>query len=231
MITLITPTGGRLEAFKRCEFYMSRQTIRPDQWIVVDDHESATECTMNQHVIRPSPFWKDGDMTLPRNILSALTSGMISKGIVIIIEDDDWYSPNYLETCVQRIKNFDLIGEGRAKYYNVRNHHLMIHSNVRHASLCQTVFDCRIIDKVITVIQKNLNQKFLDLKIWDLPVSKKIYTDGKSTCVGIKGMIGRSGIGYGHTDKMGKPDIFPYLTLKKWIGEDYKFYEDMCRHC
>ncbi len=224
MITVITPTGGRPEAFRLCEFYMSRQTIKPDQWIVVDDCPEATECNMGQQVIRPQPFWQPGDMTLPRNIYAAL--GAVRGQVVLIMEDDDWYAPNYIEIAVGRLQNHDLIGEGCAKYYNIQNFRMVGHSNRKHASLCQTVFSSKLIPKVEKVVLSNMTQKFLDLNIWKLPVRKKIYTD-HITSVGIKGMPGRGGIGYGHTDRMGSEDVGPFKELQKWIGEDYKIYENL----
>ena len=72
MIIAITPTGGRPEAFLLCEMWMARQTRQPDLWIVVDDVEPQTSCTMNQIHIAPTEPWNDGPSTQHRNILLAL---------------------------------------------------------------------------------------------------------------------------------------------------------------
>lgn len=37
MITIVTPTGDRPLAFALCQHWMMNQTVKPDQWIVVDD--------------------------------------------------------------------------------------------------------------------------------------------------------------------------------------------------
>ena len=226
MITLITPTGGRPEAFALCERYMARQSVRFNQWIVVDDCKKPTRCTMGQEIIRPDTFWQEGDMTLPRNISLALEQ--VKYDNILIIEDDDWYHPDYIKTLVEKLEKFDIVGEGHARYYNVANYGHMIHQNNTHASLCMTGFSSRVLEQVKTCVEKNIGQKFLDIEIWKLPVRKLVYRDSL-TCVGIKGMKGRGGIGYGHKGSFGSPDAAPFYTLRKWIGNDAEFYEALCK--
>lgn len=36
-ITIITPTGDRHEMFSLCAKWVSKQTVQPNQWIIVDD--------------------------------------------------------------------------------------------------------------------------------------------------------------------------------------------------
>lgn len=222
MITLITPTGGRPEAFALCEKYMARQSVKFDQWLVIDDYPVPTECTMGQEVIRPEPLWKDGGMTLPRNLLAGLQAA--EGEYILIIEDDDWYSPEYIKTLVEKLQTYDLAGEGKARYYNIQNYRHMTHTNMKHASLCQTGFRRSILQKVMHCVEGNTGRGFIDLFIWELEVNKMVFA-GSQTCLGIKGMPGRSGIGYGHTDRMGAPDRRPLHTLKKWIGPEAIVYE------
>lgn len=229
MITLLTPTGGRPEAFALCEHYMSRQSVRPDQWIVVDDCEIHTTLTRGQVSVRVEPFWEPGQMTLPRNIKAGLETALgIGSDVVIIIEDDDWYHPDYIKTVMDRLNEVSLAGEGKAKYYNVRTHRSIVHRNTRHASLCQTAFRSECIPEIINLIDRNPCQKYLDLDIWKLNFSKRVWRD-KTTCVGIKGMPGRGGIGYGHDDQRGDKDSQPFRLLKEWIGtDDARVYENFC---
>ena len=56
VITLITPTGDRHEAFALCEKWIGRQSyIGQIQWVVVDDGHEPTETTLGQEVLRPEP--------------------------------------------------------------------------------------------------------------------------------------------------------------------------------
>ena len=100
MIIAITPTGGRPEAFLLCEMWMARQTRQPDLWIVVDDVEPQTSCTMNQIHIAPTEPWNDGPSTQHRNILLALDyieSEIGGDGHkLLFIEDDDYYAADYV---------------------------------------------------------------------------------------------------------------------------------------
>ena len=58
-ITVITPTGDRWKALKRCKFYMERQTIKPDQWLITDDGKEKTAnklvTTLNPTIIERVP--------------------------------------------------------------------------------------------------------------------------------------------------------------------------------
>lgn len=227
-VTVITPTGGRFDSFALCEKYMQRQTIKPDQWIVVDDCEDATPCTMGQEHIHRTPFWKQGDMTLPQNMLAGLEAA--TGDVVLIMEDDDWYRADYIENMKQRLLTADMSGEGEAKYYNVRNHRHMVHRNMKHASLCQTGFTREIMDQIKDVTHRNIGQKFLDLHLWNIKCNRDVFSRSDSLCVGIKGMPGRGGIGYGHKDTMGSVDARPFRMLRHWIGaEDAEIYYNMMK--
>jgi glycosyltransferase involved in cell wall biosynthesis len=217
-ISLITPTGGRPLAFELCELWMSRQTLKPDEWIVVDDYEVPTKCTMGQKIIRRTPFWKPGDMTLPKNLIEGLNA--VTGDIILIIEDDDWYSPNYIENMVKKLEDYDLVGEGLTRYYNVNNYRYMIHNNINHTSLCQTGFTKRVLKQVKCVAEFCKREKFLDIKIWQHLLCKKLVFIANTWAVGIKGLPGRPGIGYGHGDKMSMLDTSPFNYLNRMIGEE-----------
>src|ERR1700757_5416579 len=120
MLSVITATGGRPEAFRLCEYYMSRQTFRDIEWIVVDDCDPPTVCTMGQKVIRPRPVWNGSGCTMGRNIAAAFE---ICRGDrIAIFEDDDWYSPLHLETLNEALNGADLAGSVPARYYHVSSH-------------------------------------------------------------------------------------------------------------
>jgi hypothetical protein len=148
---------------------------------------------------------------------------------IIIIEDDDWYHPEYIEKMSGYLDTYALAGEGGAQYYNVNNHRYIIHENYEHASLCQTGFTRAIVPQIMTLCQMQSKQKFLDIHIWKLKCFKTTMPR-IPICVGIKGMPGRGGIGYGHRDTMGEADTEPYLQLKKWIGlPDADIYVNMLK--
>lgn len=224
LLTLITPTGGRPEAFALCEKYMKRQTYKGKiQWIVIDDMpEKPTKITMGQDYGVGPMLWREGINTQRPNMDIAFKR--IKGDAVLIIEDDDWYHPRYIELMVSFLEKWPVVGECNSKYYNIqsRSHREML--NYRHVSLCQTgirreayplleqaihsgelYFDIAFWAKVRTTFTPNF--KFLDLNL----------------CIGMKGLPGKGGIGVGHVAKdfLGDPN---FAQLKKWIGEDTQDY-------
>ena len=86
MITLITPTCDRPEAFSLCEFWMSRQTYDGEiQWIVVDDGNTPVCTTQGQEYIRREPGLAT-QHSLRENFLEGLKH---SKGDKIFVIEDD----------------------------------------------------------------------------------------------------------------------------------------------
>ena len=215
-ISIITPTGGRAIGFTLCERWMKRQTLKPDEWIVVDDYEKRTKCKMGQKVIRRKPFWRPGEMTLQKNLLEALK--IVTGDIILIIEDDDWYSPNYIENMVKKFETLSegksisesslLIGEGHSLYYHVRNYTHKYFDNMDHASLFQTGFTKDLIPKINDLLIKNINQMYFDDRLWkDIKdCNKCIFLTKSPWSVGIKGLVGERFVGtFGHFQ--GLPDL------------------------
>ena len=208
-ISIITPTGGRPIGFALCEKWMKRQTLQPDEWIVVDDYKKPTKCTMGQKVIRRQPFWQYGQMTLQRNLLGALR--IVTGDIILIIEDDDWYSPNYIENMVKKFEALSegkpisqsslIIGEGHTIYYHVKNLTHKCYDNMEHASLFQTGFTKDLIPKINDLLIKNIDQMYFDVRLWkDIKdCNKCIFLTKSRWSVGIKGLTGERFVGtFGH---------------------------------
>lgn len=236
-ISVITPTGGRPLAFKLCELWMSRQTRQSDEWIVVDDYEIPTKCTMGQKIIRRTPFWKPGDMTLPQNLIEALK--VVTGDIVIIIEDDDWYHPDYIKTVAQKFeqqlpneenKYPHLVGGAAAIYYNINNYSYTMYNNIHPPSLCQTAFSSKLIPQVNIIASYFIKERWLDGLLWKYSKCKKLtYSSKTPLVIGIKGLSGRPGAGEGHASyllqvlqnkTMPFVDEQPFELLEKWIGKD-----------
>lgn len=225
MITLITPTGGRHESFALCEKWMANQTVNGAiQWIVIDDCSPSVTCTMGQEYYRGPKDWKEGINTQRLNMDFALTK--IKGDYIFVIEDDDYYAPEYLETYVDLLQHFTVVGEGNAKYYSLRHPGYKEMRNRNHASLCQT----GIRKEAISLLERAVNsgELYFDIQLWtqvaDNSVPACLFTD-KNLAVGIKGMPGRTGIGVGHKQKDYYFDA-NYTKLREWIGNDSEHYLD-----
>jgi hypothetical protein len=229
-ISIITLTGGRDLAFKLCESWMKNQTLKPDEWIVVDDYKIPTKCTMGQKVIRREPFWESGQMTLEKNLLEALK--IVTGDIILIIEDDDWYSPNYIENMVKKFEALSegkpigsssiIAGEGICLYYNITNYTYHYFNNTNYASLFQTAFTKDLIPQINDLLIKYENHLYFDIHIWKelKQCNKTVFLTKSPWSVGIKGLRGKRSINtFGHDIKLSFLDEKYLYLLKKIIGE------------
>jgi hypothetical protein len=229
-ITLITPSGERPQCIQRTKYYIERQTYRgPLQWIVCDDSNihydicKPDNVTTFNHKKRKYPGNKSDSFR--GNVIGALSLVLYDK--IIIIEDDDWYSPDYIKLYNDRLNNYELVGEGPARYYNVASKSYRILGNTKRASFCQTALQTKIIEKLYISCQKD--SAFVDARLWNKHCSRKIVFQDKAHCIGIKGMPGRKGIGMGHRAKSFSRDK-DWKILAQWIGkEDTEFYKQFAQ--
>ena len=231
MLTLLTMTGERPEAFALCQRWMARQTYTGAvRWVIVDDGRQP--CSLagipedwSIDLVLPDPVWSPGQNTQARNIHAGLDIIGTSERVVII-EDDDWYAPNWLETVADALDKAELVGETRARYYNVAQRKHKTHENHTHASLCSTALRGAALSTLKSVCRPSI--QFIDILLWQAHSDKHLF-QGEGV-VGIKGLPGRPGIGMGHDKKFnGKPD--PQLkVLRSWIGVDVGAYFPTEKH-
>lgn len=233
-IVLITPTGGRVKQIQLCAKWMKAQTYTGNViWVIVDDCEPQTtefitkdfkeDWTIIHHT--PTPLWKSGDNTQARNIKAGLAQiPEIPIAAIFIIEDDDYYSPKYLQIMMLMLGDFDLCGEKNTIYYNVAVKAARQCHNMQHSSLFQTAFK----PSVIPYLEKILSKKvmYIDIELFKAPVKINLF-EGLNLSIGIKGLQGRRGIGNGHSVEQYPTRIIntsPKLT--ELIGEDAIHYQN-----
>lgn len=228
MLTLITPTGGRPQAWALCQRWMATQDYDgPVHWIVVDDGPVA-QCVSfaragwELEVIRPEPLWQPGQNTQARNLLLGLDR-VRGTGPVLIIEDDDHYAPTWLSTATAALEHADLVGETRARYYNVATRHWREHGNETHASLCATGVTGAAVGMLRGCCM--VPTQFIDIVLWSkYPGPRQLFEGHQVT--GIKGLPGREGIGIGHHQdfvRASYPDPGAE-KLRAWLGGDADVY-------
>lgn len=228
-ISILTPTGDRPEALAHLVDYVARQTYRGAiQWVIVDDgraphrpaarapsRAAAFEVTYHR---RDEPGVPGG--SLNRNLITALR--LAKHPALVMMEDDDWYAPTYLETYAEALDFHPLVGESRARYYHVKDRAWYLPNNTAHASLAQTGFRRELIPQVDRCCRQGT--PFIDLHVWRLPVEKHLL-HAQGLVVGLKGGPGRRGLGQGghQAGRRYKPD--PHLRqLRAWIGDDVERY-------
>jgi hypothetical protein len=227
MLTLLTATGCRPEAWKICQKLMQRQTYAgPVHWIIVDDGETPQIVDFYREnwkltIINPTPHWQPGQNTQARNLAQGLRMVSESDNLVII-EDDDCYYPQWLERVEQWLKTHDLVGESFARYYNIQTKQARQLQNRTHASLCATAMK----GEAIFALKKYLKPsvQFIDLNLWkNFQGKKALYTT--EMVLGIKGLPGRGGIGMGHkTEFKGQFDDKGSI-LRQWATTNADLYQ------
>lgn len=221
-ITCVTPTGDRPKVFEITRDHMLRQTIQPDQWIIVDDGREPLpeELRQGADYIRREPSASDG-CSLSLNLKTALP--YITGDIILVVEDDDYYSELYVETIHTYLAAYSLVGEGCARYYHVPAGRYVRLQNKSHASLAQTGFH----KSLLPLFEKILSARkfFVDIRLWDEARDQMFLffdlQDKFRLHCSLKGLPGRPGIGIGHDKNLrGYVQDKNYTILKKWVGEE-----------
>ena len=225
-LTILTCTGDRPEAFELCEQWMARQTRQPDQWLVLDDGEKPARCTMGQQHVRCPQF--RGKRSLNDKIAFALRSGLIEGDALAFIEDDDWYAPGWLAFCVEKLRGYALIGEGKAIYYNVAGRWWIAHENRAHASLCATAITRALFPVLLAACKAD--HPFIDTVLWtEGKASSRVFDPSPAyLTLGMKSLPGRKGYGNGHLQEEPRKKFDRNLVkLRELIGDDAECYRHL----
>ena len=216
ILTVLTCTGDRPFQFSLCERWQARQHLQPSEWIVVDDGHTPTITTMGQRVIRRPPS-DTPVQSFCRNLLAGLES--VQTPFVAIVEDDDWYSPWWLTSCVSGLQNADLFGESHARYFNLRENRWHVFGNRDRASLCSTALRAESIPHLVKFLKRERGTA-ADIHLWRSDIQRKQCVQSNMV-VGLKGYpSGRQGAASGHLKHAHWPHDPERRKLREWIGED-----------
>jgi hypothetical protein len=229
-ITVITPTGDRPECFALLRRWMAQQTRKPDQWIVVDDGMVPYEAIPEATIIRREPQENDPPCTLGPNLEVACAHVIHDK--VIIMEDDDWYGPEYIETLANLLNVRDLVGVWGTKYYDPEIPGYRELGRKDHAAMSQTGMRKSFLPQLLKSIPPDGHTPdvSIDLRLWwNNSLGRSLLTPGagKRLHVSIKAMPGRPGAGIGHDKQNFIPDA-GYEVFKTWC-DDWEVYRDFPR--
>jgi hypothetical protein len=229
MLTLITPTGARPQAFAICEILMRRQSYAGAvHWIVIDDGPEPTPLSKlksgwTREIVRPLPFWALGQNTQGRNLLAGIDAAEMHSGDalrLVVIEDDDYYHPAWLETIAGELDRAELVGEVPARYYNVKWCRYDTLRNDEHASLrCSAMRGGALATFRNVLATPHI---YYDIRLWLAHDDKKTFSSRLT--VGMKGLPGREGIALGHREIHGRFDP-NWRMLHQWLGDDAALYE------
>ena len=184
----------------------------------------------DQYILRKPPWEPGGPNTLIENLREGLAAIPDDEhGLVLLVEDDDWYHPGYIGLMQNYAENLpdgvQLFGESHTRYYNVRWRTYRHNDNDGHASLCATCFTTDFIPDLLKILDgADPVKPFIDVIAFNKHRDKAMLFPTDLVC-GIKGMPGRKGIGHGHSASCKRLLRDPYLEkLLEWIGTDLERY-------
>ena len=233
--TVITLTGGRPQTLALCKKYLARQTLLPSQWVVVDDGDTPVEpssllipgvslCYVHRCRMPSDPLH-----TLTCNLKAAML--LVGTERIIFMEDDDWYSPNYLKTLNAGFDTgAEIVGQCGTVYYRMRRRQWRDNHNYQHASLCATGVSHTLFPLVYEICEDN--SPLVDLRLWKRTrkVSQSLLLNALPRLhVGMKELPGRPGTTSGWKQESHRYTEDPDLSiLTSLVGnQDAKSYERM----
>lgn len=250
MITLITPTGDRPIPLDLCfkTFGKSLENINDDiQWIIADD--GATDQTSkvigdNADILIKNKLLVNyvindaSDGIRHSNLVNNLL-GTVDKIIgdqIIIIEDDDWYGRGYLHVVLLNLLSHDVVGLGNPIYYNYYDSSYLPRKRTNHASLCNTAFNRKCLDKFKEALEemKDINRLF-DVQLWkkfrQAELDCFLFYRDPTYFIAMKGLPGRQGIGLGHKPNRKFIKDEGRKKLRKWMDpcsfDQYLLLDDL----
>lgn len=209
---IIPDRGDRPEFLKNCLRMISNQTLQPSIIELVNDEPLSKECDITWR-------YRTGYDRLRNKELD----------IIALIENDDWYSPTYLETMVNEWINRgkpNIIGTDHTIYYHIG---LFAHFTMHHTQRSSAMS---------TLIRPDLefkwcqdNEPYTDIHLWE-SLKGIIFKPENTICMGIKHGVGLCG-GRSHVDRLNR-----YVNkdenkdfLKKILDLDsYWFYSEHIKH-
>lgn len=153
--------------------------------------------------------------------------------LIIIMEVDDYYSPNYIETVYNQwlLNNKpDIIGQSYTIYYNIRMFSYFMFNHLERSSMMNTAIKSRL--KIAWPVD---TEPYTDTHLWmtQKHLSKVIFKPEAITCIGIKHGVGMTG-GSFHTTKLhryqsihkGVVDLNKEFLKRNMDEESFKFYSE-----
>lgn len=206
---IIPSRGDRPEFLKNCLRQLDSQTLQPVEVCLVAHPPTSSEKDLTAR-------YKLGYDTLRKKGLE----------VILLIEDDDYYAPEYIQSMVDEWHKQGkplLLGTNYTLYYNLRyKGWLTFHHNTRSSAMS-------------TLIAPDLNFKwcadnepYFDIHIWNEIAFKdrKIFHPEKHICIGIKHGLGLCG-GEFHTnrkDRIEHCDPQHNFLREQMTKESYDFF-------
>lgn len=204
----ITPTrGDRTKLLAFCKNQIANQTVRPDQHIIIDYPPKSNGFDLTERIKRGVEIAGEAN--------------------IIIIEDDDYYPKDYIESITRAFDNgAGAVGRYETIYYHIKTKRWVRLKHHGRSSLFMTSFKSSLLKNFVWPDNK---QVFLDIVLWKHlnRVTDRIYFT-RSEPIGIKHGIGKTG-GMGHKRSGNFPNYDNnYSLLKQSVSKEaFDFYTNL----
>jgi len=190
-----------LEQFHRM---LARQTIQPDILEIVDYPPKSNQVDITER-------YKYGYEKLKGQGLDC----------IVIMEVDDWYANNYLETMTTQWDKHgrqDMFGTSYTTYYHLSLGKSFTFQHSKRSSMMST-----LIKADLELEWPSDDYPYTDMYLWMRCQNGVTYHPIGYICLGLKHGVGKTG-GQFHTDKL-KSFKAGGISFEKIVGkEDYEFY-------
>jgi hypothetical protein len=210
---IICDKGDRPLFLSKCFQYLERQTFQSYTVRLVND-------TM------PESFRDKVDITYRYHIGFKDLFENQKCDVVIVMENDDWYSPKYLQTMLtewEKAGKPDVFGIDRSLYYHISGK-FSLFKHPGRSSMNSTLVTRKVLEHKF-----DYSDPYLDYRIWTNPkFTRKTFTPNGLLVIGIKhGLTQVAGAGHGKDWIKYQHSDTGLKQLEKWIGQDAAFYRIM----
>lgn len=204
---LIITRGDRPKFLEQAKKMLKQQTLQPNEICIVDDE----------------PLSNDIDITYRYRIGFERLKDKVD--VIIFVENDDYYSPKYIETMVTAwVENGkpELFGIAETIYYHLKLKAFNIIKHDGRASAMSTMVSTKL-----DIDFPKDNEPFFDLHLWKT-YKGVTFKPKEPINIGIKHGIGKCG-GKGHllSFRYDNEDTEMKWLKSKVDNESFKFYSSL----
>jgi hypothetical protein len=224
MLDIITPSGDRPLQFSLCKEWMKNQTFTgPVHWIVVDDSIYGNydisglpdnwEVTHLTPKIDKTPAYS----TQGQNLFLALDKIKYTK--IVMVEDDDYYSPIWLDLCSQHLDDYGMFGIKNLVNYNLNNRTWLYkqYAGRNNNPMCTTSLRAGLVPALKKICA--VNEDMFDHLLWEQKDTFYLKEFILPPVIGVKGLPGRRGMTTKHRRILPNNDA-SLNTFKEFVGQE-----------
>jgi hypothetical protein len=227
MIDIITPSGDRPRQFSLCKEWMKRQDFTDKvHWIIADDsidgHYDTSEMPSNWEIThlkikrtKTPEYSSQGE-----NLFLALNEIKYDK--IVMIEDDDYYTPGWLSLCSSQLDTYGMFGVKNLINYNLGNRTWLYktYAGRDNNPMCSTSLRSDLVEELKVICTSNMDK--FDHLIWEKKKTFYLKEYKIPPVIGIKGLPGRAGMTLKHRTIL--PNKDPHLQAFKDLVSEEIFY-------